>query len=901
MVSYMKRDVQPAGELVFAERRWGAQRPLAVRLAFIVLPPALLLCLLVSWLGFKAASSTLEDSLPAVPFLEAKIQAEKFEQLLKSLSSGLFQIAQLAEHNPQAIRARLPAYFHECLPFVAELGFKSKNGQSFFLLRDLEGQLVPVNLAFASQDPHAAFTQTAVSHMKTGAISLFPAVLYRYELTPGQRLQRPVIRMALPLDRDRGALVLGLDLEALHAMLAVYMGADSPLRTPMHEDNPQLAFFFEDSGWMLFELGNRLSAADFFPDASRRGYEGDIGRPGFDTAFRPYALHESYWRMVTDIRAGKAGFFPASARHYATSYPTASANVCYVPVRFAAAPGDEPRVVGGIAFLEASRLPIEAFYRAAATGVFILAVSLVVLVLLVAHAGRKLAAPLRATNTQLQSMLHAGQLVPLQCSPACEEQQVLLEAGNELIARNIALQADLARMQSEMQLTYSVMPIDLDGVFGTLPLHENFGLVGSSLAMQGVREEVQKAGRSGADVLIWGETGTGKELVAAAIHQTGVSTEGPFISINCGALDENLLLDSLFGHVRGAFSEAKSDRKGAFLSAEGGTLFLDEIANASLKVQQALLRALSVRRIRPLGADLEIPFTSRVVTATNVDLRKQVRKGLFREDLYYRLAIINIATPSLRRRKEDIPELAAHFIREAGKRLTRAKVRLSRGALEAMMEHDWPGNVRELKNCITRAMAFMEGDLILRQHVLIEADSAPDQPQVAREIGDSRAEDGGNTLPANGGKNEQFEYAWEYLWSRHMPPADPSAAPPPTAAVADAPADLSATSISPRGELAPLDPVPPAANGATREAAARTSPPQPRTSASIPGLNDRQLLAVQYMRKNGGITRSEYENLTGGDISSRTMQNDLRMLIELGVIRRVGGGPKTRYTLRQYS
>jgi DNA-binding NtrC family response regulator len=682
-------------------------------------------------------------------------------------------------------------------------------------------------------------------------------------------------------------------------MLAAHMSADSPLRTPMQEDNQQLAFFFESTGWMLFEHGNRLVPSGFFPDVSRRGYEGDIGRPGFDAAFRPWAQHEPYWKMVTDIRAGKAGFLPTSARQFATGYITAPASLCYIPVHFVSAPGEAAQIIGGIAFLEVSRLPMVAFYRAFNTGLLVLGLSLAVLSLLVANAGRRLAAPFRAVATQLQSMLHAGQLVPLVGSPVCQEQEALFEAGNELIARNIALQRDLERMQTEMQHAYAVMPVDLDGVLGSPSLHENFGLVGSSLPMQGVREEVRKAGRSGADVLIWGETGTGKELVAAAIHQTGVSTEGAFISINCGALDENLLMDTLFGHVKGAFSDAKSDRKGAFLSAEGGTLFLDEIANASLMVQQALLRALSMRRIRPLGADMEIPFTARVVTATNVDLREHVRKGLFREDLYYRLAIISIATPALRRRKEDIPELAAYFIREAGKRLTRTKVRLSHGALEAMMEHAWPGNVRELKNCITRAMAFMEGDLILRQHILIEADSALELRQLGHNNNAGPAEHVDQTPSASGREREQSDSSAELF--RTSPPLPSQAVPLWPAASADAAAGIAASSTSTLPEHESLEQAQP--SPAAAETARKKTPQSPSAQAVavIPGLNDRQLLAVQYMRKNGGITRSEYENLAGGDISPRTMQNDLRMLIELGVIRRVGGGPKTRYTLRQYS
>ena len=189
-----------------------------------------------------------------------------------------------------------------------------------------------------------------------------------------------------------------------------------------------------------------------------------------------------------------------------------------------------------------------------------------------------------------------------------------------------------------------------------------YGIVGGSQAVGSLRQQIHKASRVLADVLIVGETGTGKELTAEAIHSVSHRAKGPFISINCGALDENLLMDALFGHVKGAFSDAQSDRKGAFVAASGGTLHLDEIGNASPKVQQALLRALSVRRIRPLGSDQDIAFDARIIAATNVDLLHLAVTGEFREDLYYRLAVITINTPSLRERKEDVPVLINYFL-----------------------------------------------------------------------------------------------------------------------------------------------------------------------------------------------------------------------------------------------
>ena len=178
-------------------------------------------------------------------------------------------------------------------------------------------------------------------------------------------------------------------------------------------------------------------------------------------------------------------------------------------------------------------------------------------------------------------------------------------------------------------------------------------------------ENVRKAAQVMADVLVVGETGTGKELVSEAIHKLSPRGAGPFITINCGALDESLLMDTLFGHVKGAYTEARASRKGAFLTAQGGTLMLDEVGNAAPKVQQALLRALSTRRIRPLGSDEDVPFDTRIIAATNALLREDSQNGSFREDLYYRLAVITINTPPLRDRKADIPSLIVYFLSEA--------------------------------------------------------------------------------------------------------------------------------------------------------------------------------------------------------------------------------------------
>jgi transcriptional regulator with PAS, ATPase and Fis domain len=215
-------------------------------------------------------------------------------------------------------------------------------------------------------------------------------------------------------------------------------------------------------------------------------------------------------------------------------------------------------------------------------------------------------------------------------------------------------------------------------------------------------------------VLVLGETGTGKELVAQALHQNSARAAGPFVAVNCAAIPAELLESELFGHVKGAFSGATADRPGRFREADGGTLFLDEIGDMALPTQAKILRVLQEREVTPLGARHSQQVDLRIVAATHRDLEAEVAAGTFRADLWYRLQVITIALPPLRERAGDVTLLAAHFLR--GQAGGHAK-RLSEPALRALEAHDWPGNVRELRNTMQRAMALSEGDLIEIEHL----------------------------------------------------------------------------------------------------------------------------------------------------------------------------------------
>jgi DNA-binding NtrC family response regulator len=237
-------------------------------------------------------------------------------------------------------------------------------------------------------------------------------------------------------------------------------------------------------------------------------------------------------------------------------------------------------------------------------------------------------------------------------------------------------------------------------------------LLGRSRAMQAVFEQIRAVAETDTAVLLLGESGTGKELAARAIHWNSPRRDGAFVPINCAAIPETLLESELFGHEKGAFTGAAKKRRGLFVEAHSGTLFLDEIADMSLALQAKLLRALQDKVIRPVGGNEEVRLDVRIISATNRDLPAVVSEGKFREDLYYRLAVIPIRIPSLRERTEDIPLLARHFLERAATSLGKRFEGFSEEALAWLLQHRWPGNVRELENVVERAATLAQGPLI---------------------------------------------------------------------------------------------------------------------------------------------------------------------------------------------
>ncbi len=254
---------------------------------------------------------------------------------------------------------------------------------------------------------------------------------------------------------------------------------------------------------------------------------------------------------------------------------------------------------------------------------------------------------------------------------------------------------------------------------------DHYGIIGRSRPIQDIIDRAERVADTKSTVLITGETGTGKELVARAIHDRSAQRDMPLIKVNCAAIPEALLESELFGHVRGAFTGATANKKGKFALADGGTIFLDEIGTMSAALQAKLLRVLQEREFEPLGSERSAQVDLRVIAATNRDLRQMVADGRFQEDLFYRLNVIPIALPALRERREDIPLLVEHFVHKHAQRTGRRIERLEDAVTAALQQYDWPGNVRELENTIERAVVLSTGPVITARDISVLGTTAP--------------------------------------------------------------------------------------------------------------------------------------------------------------------------------
>lgn len=285
-------------------------------------------------------------------------------------------------------------------------------------------------------------------------------------------------------------------------------------------------------------------------------------------------------------------------------------------------------------------------------------------------------------------------------------------------------------------------------------------IIGKSPAMKRVFEIISRVSPTSSNVLVLGESGTGKELVAKAVHYNGPRKEKPFIPINCAAIPDGLLESELFGHARGAFTGAVAAHRGMLLEAQHGTVFLDEIAEMGQALQAKILRAIEDKEVRPVGGSEPRTLDVRIIAATQRNLREEISKGNFREDLYYRLNVIPIQLPPLRERREDIPLLVEHFLKKYSEQMGTSSKGLSREAMAKLMTHDWPGNVRELENLIERSLVLSQSDVIGPDELAFEpsANSTPIVEKAVNEdmtLGELEDMYIREVLKKTGGKKEQ--------------------------------------------------------------------------------------------------------------------------------------------------
>ena len=826
--------------------RFFVNRSMTSRVLLLGLPLLTLVLLLVFLATGRSIEALVNRAIARNAQLHAQAMSLSLEQILTETRNQLLILA-AGSMDPKDMVRRLQFRVRAEGLRYREVAFMGTDPSQRYLLLSYGGEIISIPPDIASATVGNPFTSLSAAQ-RPGHVQVSQPLEVVYSMVPlndsVQSIPLYVIRFSTPIYDSQGVfqgmLILSLDLTVLRDAISMFSSSSAPLRTA---DDETRIRSIDNQGWMLFqsenleadEAGGRLNS-----DSLRAGFQGEFGRAGFSTAFRPGPNHVNYWSMVSNVQAGHSGQIFLDNSDAWGHENSAVEGVSFAPVTFAANPDSPRTIMGGLAVLDTS-------FTATRTGIQIIGIYGICLLAGICLLGLGLAWLARGTTKRLRRLsnevnmrIDSHSSNPLVLPPMPRELEQLKDAINALLHRLRRSEEEQLNQQLMQDARRAREPAENMPELDDIP--EN-GLVGTSAAMQDLRANILKAAPTMADVLVIGETGTGKELVSAAIHQASPRANGPFITINCGALDENLLMDTLFGHVKGAFTEARQPRKGAFLTAEGGTLMLDEIGNAAPKVQQALLRALSTRMIRPLGSDEDVPFDTRIIAATNAELLQDAQEGSFREDLYYRLAVITIRTPPLRRRKSDLPLLAVFFLTRAAESQGLPTPRLSRGALRKLQEYHWPGNVRELQNCLARALAFCENGLIFAENIQL----------------------GPDTLPGDIARPERGKLS--------CPPAR-------------------ADSRQPHGEAAETaespvaQPVP---------AESEDQGAMPAAEDAQPRLNARLARLLPQIVELGSISRQEYQDMSGKDISMRTAQYDLQILVRLGLVRREGRGPAQRY------
>ncbi len=831
---------------------WSVRRKLLMALIPSVLVVMVVTGVATNWY----ASRYLEQALERTTQIQNLAQVREVERLFEYYRVGILDIAKSGADKERALAIikSYQAHYPDGLKEFAFIGVNRSESYLFIERGNAYFEVPADQYLYIKNSPLALPDKMRVNAENTVLFSKIAEAIYPAKIVADDVHSSAffVFRIITPVFDSHKALkghfVIGINAFEVRNILSLYNSPKSPLYAFPRTSEQRFSFIFDEQGWMLLQSENyEEKSRELSIETSRFGMTGDYGMPDYNKAFRPSPNNVAYWRMVVETQSGVKGIDDSSNLYDGLSASGRPHYVAYAPLKFQTHPDKEPEIIGGIAYVDKSRLTDAAEFRHLDVMTVITLLAMCLITGVIYFVSKLLTMPIKRLSDEICTVISEKRFRTLHLPDYDRETTILKKALNDLLI-SLVEQKEQVRLRDEhiqhvRQRQKVSFDDDIPMAMGWRLIGDIPDLIGQSQQMQFLQTAIRKAASTDADVLIVGETGTGKELTAEGIHKFSVRNAQPFISINCGGLDENLLLDTLFGHVKGAFSEARADRKGAFLASDGGTLFLDEIGTASDKVQKALLRALSVRRIRPLGSDMEIEFNVRVVAATNVDLMELVQLGRFRDDLYYRLKVITIQTPSLRQRKDDIPILAKHFLAESCRGSGKEPVSLSRGALDKLLEYEWPGNVRELKNCITRAVAFSDKDILYAEDLVF--DDHVISPEVPKEYP---------------------KHAADELFMSSV------------VAAASVSSGIEKSAQSYAGQQV-----------ADTDHSAKT--------VDTTKLKDRLKIAHALAKEKGHFTRSEYQAAVGQHVSPRSAQYDLKLMVSKNHLVRAGRGPSTVYTL----
>jgi DNA-binding NtrC family response regulator len=834
---------------------WFRDLNLKTKLMFALIPSVILTLMVTGYLTYILSCNLIEAGVERNASVQTQALASQIEEFLERVRQDILLAAQEPMNEEQMrtfIARRLSISGMKYCEF-AHISPK-EDGNTFLVIKD--GNIISLLANRLDKiHPNPLLFVEKLPALSLGEVWISPVMEIEYpfpsENNPNRKVSSQVIRLVTPYTTphgESGHLLLAIDARQIRDILSVYRSPLSPLRGNARGDEIVYSYMFDTEGWELFQSEDiEKKDPPLATYLARAGFEGTLGNPHTSCAFRPSSVHKNFWKMVTDVREGKDGLFSLSN----TSAQDSLVRDCiqaYSPIEFTRMKGKEPIIYAGVANIDRSQLTLTAGYRHMDVMLLITLTTIVMIAGLVYLVSRVIANPIIKMTRAVSTAWSSQNLQPVDIPHSGYETNMLMNAVNKMIEQ-MRTQAELIQTKDEaLKRSGLRQRAALDEEMLSLIVGNSSDILpefcGISPKIEQLKADILKAARVDVDVLIVGETGTGKQLAADAIHRNSRRSGGPLICVDCGALDENLLLDTLFGHVRWAYTEAKNERKGAFLEANGGTLFLDEIQTASPKVQQALLRAVAMRKIKPLGSDAEIDVDVRIITATNVSLESLIDQKIFREDLYFRLKVISLHTPPLREHKESIPLLAIHYLMAAEEKVGKHGLGFSKGAIEKMKAYDWPGNVRELINRITNSAVMVENDVIQAEDIVLEDEELRPLKALAEALAPP---------PSQNSEPPQLRSPAAPKPAAPAAPPAPSASRPPSAAPA-------------------AEPLP----GAVK-------------------LNARQQAAYSFALAKGSITRQDHQTLIGGDLPVRTAIHDLRDLVEKGLLSKAGQGPATHY------